>query len=254
MPAESAEPEPPPQKEAIALPPDAPPPLHGDTRPRILIVEDKVYNRQLLQQMLSPLGVELREARDGLEAIAVWQSFRPHLIWMDLRMPRADGYEATRTIRKLERSAPPSGDAPERTIIVALTASAFEEERILAIEAGCDDFLYKPIQMSTLLGCMSDYLGVRYTDAEVAAVVESEPPDVARVAEQLAQMSAGWRTALADAVMTLNETEIRRLVGEIPPERSELAIALRHCAENFDYEQIWQMLEEQTDLNYEPSE
>ncbi|MGC9526418.1 MAG: PAS domain S-box protein [Limnospira sp.] len=249
MPAESAEPEPPPQKEAIALPSDAPAlALDEGTRPRILIVEDKVYNRQVLQQMLSPLGVELREARDGLEGIAVWQAFRPHLIWMDLRMPRADGYEATRMIRKLERERSPAGGDPERTIIIALTASAFEEERILAIEAGCDDFLYKPIQMSTLLACMSDYLGICYGDAEVTAVVESEPPNVARVASQLAQMSARWRSALADAVMTLNETEMRRLVEEIPPEWSELAVALRNCAENFDYEQIWQMLEVQTDL------
>jgi len=249
MPAESESDDSRPRKEAIALSANVRPrPLDDRTRPRILIVEDKLYNRQLLQQMLSPLGVELREARDGLEAIAVWQSFRPHLIWMDLRMPRADGYEATRAIRKLERSRTPAAGAPERTVIIALTASAFEEERILAIEAGCDDFLYKPIQMSTLLAYLSDYLGVRYTEAEVAAAVESEPPDAARVAEQLARMSPGWRAALADAVMTLNEAEIQQLVGEIPPERSELAIALRHCAENFDYEQIWQMLEEQTDL------
>jgi PleD family two-component response regulator len=66
---------------------------------RILIVDDKWSNRQLLIKLLNPLGFELKEASKGQEAIEVWESFEPHLIWMDMRMPIMDGYEATKQIK-----------------------------------------------------------------------------------------------------------------------------------------------------------
>ena len=71
---------------------------------RILIVEDRWENRRLLINLLQPLGFDVREAQNGQEAIAQWQTWQPHLIWMDMRMPVIDGYEATRQIRKLERT------------------------------------------------------------------------------------------------------------------------------------------------------
>ena len=71
-------------------------------RYRILIVDDQDYNRQLLVNLLSPLDFELREAGNGQEAVAIWENWQPHLIWMDLRMPVMDGYEATRQIRVRE--------------------------------------------------------------------------------------------------------------------------------------------------------
>uniref|UniRef100_UPI0030DA8ED3 ATP-binding protein n=1 Tax=Planktothrix sp. PCC 11201 TaxID=1729650 RepID=UPI0030DA8ED3 len=66
---------------------------------KILTVDDKPINCKLLIQLLSPLGFELKEARNGLEAIAIWNQWEPHLIWMDMRMPVMDGYEATKYIK-----------------------------------------------------------------------------------------------------------------------------------------------------------
>lgn len=216
---------------------------------RILIVEDQSYNRQLLYQILSPLGFEIQQATDGEQAIDVWENFCPHLIWMDLRIPLIDGYEVTREIRRREKSQGLSISSPERTIIIALTASAFTEERILAMEVGCDEFVHKPIEVSKIMTYIAKFFGNQYHLSETRQEVESISPDVDKIANQLAEMPLKWRSALADAVMTLNEPEMNSLIEEISPQASELAIALRQCAENFDYESIWEMLEVQPDLN-----
>lgn len=220
---------------------------------RILMVEDNSDNQQLLYQILSPLGFQIQQATDGEEAIAIWQNFRPHLIWMDLRIPLIDGYEVTKEIRRREKSLGISSDSQDKTIIIALTASAFVEERSEAIKAGCDEFVHKPIEVPKIMTYIAKFLGNDYQSTETIEVVESIYPNVDKnvdkIANQLAQMPLEWRTALADAVMTLNEPEINSLIEEISPQASELAIALSQFAINFDYESIWEMLEVQNDLN-----
>ena len=125
---------------------------------RILVVEDSTVNRLLLVKILRPLGFEVKEASNGEEAIALWQSWQPHLIWMDIQMPIIDGYEATRAIKQM-----PNGN---ETIIIALTASAFEEQREAILRAGCDDFVRKPFRAEVLLEKISLHLGVRYVYEE----------------------------------------------------------------------------------------
>ncbi|TVU52087.1 MAG: response regulator [Arthrospira sp. PLM2.Bin9] len=218
---------------------------------RILIVEDNSDNQQLLYQILSPLGFQIQQATDGEEAIAIWQNFRPHLIWMDLRIPLIDGYEVTREIRRQEKSLGISPNSQDKTIIIALTASAFVEERSEAIEAGCDEFVHKPIEVPKIMTYIAKFFGNDYQSTETMEVIDSIYPNVDKnvdkIANQLAQMPLEWRTALADAVMTLNEPEINSLIEEISPQASELAIALSQFAINFDYESIWEMLEVQND-------
>lgn len=132
----------------------------GQPTYRVLVVDDLPDNRHLLAEMLTRVGFEVQEACDGQEAIAVWERWKPHLIWMDIRMPVMDGYEATRRIK-----AQTNGQS---TTIVALSASAFEEERSHFLEAGCDDFVGKPFRDSDILDCMTKHLGVAYRseDAE----------------------------------------------------------------------------------------
>ncbi|HEY9296242.1 MAG TPA: response regulator, partial [Phormidium sp.] len=121
---------------------------------RILIVEDIKENRQLLVKLLAPLGFEVREAENGLQAVTLWESWQPHLIWMDMQMPVMDGYEATQRIK-----AHPQG---KNTVIIALTASAFEEQRSAILKAGCNDFMPKPFRSEILFEKIAKYLGVRY--------------------------------------------------------------------------------------------
>ncbi len=106
---------------------------------RILVVEDNLDNRRILVYRLKRIGeFEILEASNGEEALAiVRQAPPPDLVFMDLKMPVMDGWEATRQIRKLE-----GGD---RIPIIALTAQAMAGDEQKALAAGCDDYLAKPI-------------------------------------------------------------------------------------------------------------
>lgn len=103
---------------------------------RILVVDDHLVNRELLGFALGRWGFQVSEASGGLEAVLKARDWRPDLIFMDIRMNDIDGLEATRQIR-----AQADGGGP---VIVALTASAFDDVRERAMLAGCDDFLLKP--------------------------------------------------------------------------------------------------------------
>ncbi|CAN1212839.1 hypothetical protein TUMEXPCC7403_21720 [Tumidithrix helvetica PCC 7403] len=129
----------------------------NQTKYRILVVDDLWANRQPLVKLLLLLGFEVKEAGSGEEAIALWDSWQPHLIWMDMRMPKVDGYMATSQIRTKERQ---QQKAP--TKILALTASAFEEERTRVLAVGCDDFIRKPYQEKIILQKLTEHLGVQY--------------------------------------------------------------------------------------------
>ncbi len=125
---------------------------------RILVVDDRGESRQLLLHLLSRLGFEVREAENGQQAVALWDSWQPHLILMDMRMPVMDGYEATKQIKSHLKG--------QATVIIALTASAFEEDRTMILSAGCDDFVRKPFQEEVLLEKIATHLGVRYVYEE----------------------------------------------------------------------------------------
>lgn len=153
-----------PIRQAVAL-------ASGQPTYRLLIVEDKWANRQLMREWLTPFEFDIREAINGEEAIACWQEWSPHLIWMDMRMPVMDGYQATREIKAQ------SGDCPP--VIIALTANAFEEDRLYALSIGCDDFVRKPCQENTILDKIAEHLGVEYQYADpdqlhAQAIVEAE--------------------------------------------------------------------------------
>lgn len=121
---------------------------------RLLVVEDSATNRLLLVTLLSRLGFEVMEAENGQVGLDLWAHWEPHLIWMDMQMPVMDGYEATKRIK-----ATPRG---QKTVIIALTASAFEEQRQFVLTSGCDDFVRKPFQRDELLTKLRQYLGVQY--------------------------------------------------------------------------------------------
>jgi PAS domain S-box-containing protein len=209
---------------------------------RLLVAEDRETNRRLLVRLLEPLGFAVREASDGQEAIEVWEAWRPHLIWMDMRMPVMDGCQATRHIKAL-----PGG---QETVIVALTATAFEEERERILLEGCDDFVRKPFRKEELFEVLARYLGVRFVYEEEAPPAVAKRGEVAAPAAEallagaLAALPAAWRDGLRQATVRADLSEILAIVDEIRPEEPALADALDGLAQGFDYPRILALLDE----------
>lgn len=104
---------------------------------KILVVEDNEDNRELLVFRLRQLGYEIIEATNGKEAIEAASRAKPDLVFMDLKMPVMDGWEATRAMRQT--------DWGKELPIIAVTAHAMDEERKKAQNAGCNGFIAKPI-------------------------------------------------------------------------------------------------------------
>ncbi|MGL5077859.1 MAG: ATP-binding protein, partial [Waterburya sp.] len=178
---------------------------------RILIVDDRFENRQLLLKILKPIGFAVKEATNGQEAVDIWQSWQPHLIWMDMRMAVMNGYEATQQIKSHLNG--------QATAIIALTASTLEEEKAVVLSAGCDDFVRKPFREEIIFDKMAQYLGVRYVYEQLNAENLSESEEIAKLtAEALAVMSDDWLEALSEAAELINEQLITQLLAQVPQE------------------------------------
>ena len=123
--------------------------------PRILLIEDNEMNRDMLSRRLARNGYEVFIAVDGQEGTDMAVSQRPDLILMDMSLPVIDGWEATRRIR--------SNDTTRRIPVIALTAHAMAGDRERAIEAGCDDYDTKPVEIARLLEKIERLLGAGAT-------------------------------------------------------------------------------------------
>lgn len=199
---------------------------------RILVVEDKLASRQLLVKLLTSVGFQVREASNGAEAVALWQNWMPHLIWMDIRMPVMDGYEATKLIKQMPNS--------QDTVIIALTASAFEEQKIAILEVGCHDFVRKPFQENVLFEKMAFYLGVRYLyEEKLQSKIEkgSTNPSVL-TKEALNIMPTEWIQQLQQASLAMDDQLVIELIQEIPQTQTELINTLMYFADNFCLDKI----------------
>jgi two-component system, cell cycle response regulator DivK len=119
--------------------------------PRVLFVEDSEMNRDMLSRRLARKEYEVLVAVDGKEGVEMAGSVAPDLILMDMSLPVMDGWEATRQLK----ASPETKAIP----IIALTAHAMSGDREKAIEAGCDDYDTKPIELPRLLAKMEDLLG-----------------------------------------------------------------------------------------------
>ncbi|MBD3562233.1 response regulator, partial [Planktothrix sp. FACHB-1355] len=207
----------------------------GQPTYKILAVDDKPINRQLLIKLLDPLGFEVKEASNGKEAIAIWNEWEPHLIWMDMRMPVMDGYEATKYIKSTIK-----GNA---TAIIALTASVLEEEKAIVLSAGCDDFLRKPFVEHTIFDTLSKHLGVQYIYAETQPLKLEDLSENTLTSQHLTCMPKEWINKLYDAALEANTNLSLQLIAEITPTETRLSQFLTQLVRKFQFEQLIDLIE-----------
>jgi signal transduction histidine kinase/CheY-like chemotaxis protein len=221
------------QRIALSIPgaeriPEAPAP--GQPERRLLVVDDSAENRALMISFLAPFGLKLREARNGEEALAVWREWSPHLVWMDMRMPVMSGFEASARIKKTERGAD--------TVIVAVTASVFEEERAEVFAHGCDDYLRKPYRLSALIKMLEKHLGLRFIYPErPESPAPAEGPERS-LWEQIADQPADRLQALDAAIRAVEPDRIRQLVDQIGRENPDAERRLTEELSEFRYEAV----------------
>jgi len=208
----------------IALAPDQP-------AYRILIVEDQEENWLLLQRLLESAGFTVMVARNGAEGVALFQTFHPHFIWMDRRMPVMDGLEATQRIRTLEGG--------NEVKIAAVTASAFSEQREEMLAAGMDDFVRKPYQPAEIFDCMAQHLGVRYVYEQAAAAETA----AALSPEALDRLPEALRRELAEGLLVGNVERLEQIMLRIEQQDGEIASMLAPHLRNFTYLPILNALE-----------
>jgi signal transduction histidine kinase/DNA-binding NarL/FixJ family response regulator len=128
---------------------------------KVLVVDDKWMNRSVLVNILEPLGFEVIEVTNGLDALNKVHEFKPDVIFMDLVMPVMDGFEATRRLRTLPEL--------KDVVVIAISASVFNFDRQQSQEVGCDDFLPKPIREAELLEKLRLHLGLEWIYEETSS-------------------------------------------------------------------------------------
>ncbi len=210
----------------VGPPPPRPAALPAGASRRILVADDVAANRDVLQQMLGRAGYDVRTANDGLEAVRLVDSWKPHLVLMDLKMPVMDGLEAIRTIRERE--------AGQRTPIVALTASAFDENRREVQKTGGDDFLSKPFREGELLEVLARHLRIGYPGKGEHDGTKNQPAEPAR--GPAPRLPGPLRDSLQKAIMRADLDAVLSLADELSKSDEESATTIRDLAEKYEYD------------------
>ncbi|MBN1148477.1 MAG: GAF domain-containing protein [Anaerolineales bacterium] len=209
----------------------------GQPTYRILIADDNIESRQLLEHLLTYIGFEVRQAANGREAIEIWETWAPHLIWLDMRMPIMDGYQVAHQIKSRQDKA--------KTVVIALTASVSDIHQEGVNSSCCDDFLLKPFRVNEMYEKMAQHLGVKFVYREETEQLR-EPPATPKVtAEALSALPADRVAALKEAVSLGNRKRAEAAIlhmQELPP---SIASALSEMVQNYRFREILEMIETQ---------
>jgi PAS domain S-box-containing protein len=210
----------------------------GQEAPKVLVVDDHAENRDWLMKLLNSIGFPVRGADNGEAAIRSWEDWKPRLILMDLHMPVMDGLEATRRIKGNPRG-------PE-TIVVALTASAMDDDRRTVAQSGADGFVAKPCSEDELLETIRVLLDIVY-DYEETSEAEDQPAagTPALSTEKLMHLPRELIQEIRIAVLAGNKGLLDELILKVAESGdAESAHALQELADRYEYDVLTRLLEE----------
>ena len=204
---------------------------------RCLVVDDVLENRHVLGQILKDMGATVATANDGSEGLKSLQDLEFDIVFLDIRMPKLDGFEAIKLIRQLS-------NANRSVKTVAISASTLSHEESSYNEAGFDAFISKPFLIEDLVHCLERLLELEFISATEPAIIdwdeEQSPPDIpASLLRELRRAAEGYQT-----------TEFKELLEQvkgISPEAELFATHLGDLAANFDMKQIIALLQKTND-------
>lgn len=202
-------------------------------RRKVLVVDDNPVNAVLLQDILTPLGFEVRLTSNGQDAVALAQRWHPDLVLLDFVMPRWDGLDTLRALRAIA----PLAALP----VIGLSASNADEARKQAFVDACNAFLRKPVQLDELLQTLARllHLAWHYSENQVVPAI-----DLQLAPAHLALLPPALRAALAAAALSLDSEQMTGLLAEVETVDTTLARSLAALVHRFDYQTILDALDE----------
>jgi signal transduction histidine kinase/ligand-binding sensor domain-containing protein/CheY-like chemotaxis protein len=201
----------------------------GQPEFRILVVDDDLENRTLLERLLTKAGFPVRLAENGQQGVECFREWRPNFIWMDVRMPVMDGIQATQRIRAL--------DGGKEVKIAAVTASGSDSQRSDVLAAGLDDYVTKPYRTAEIFACLARHLGIRYARAEEAPVIPGAQPATLSP-HAIAALPAALRAELREAMYSLHPEQISRTIEKVAKHDAVLGALLARLAASLAYTRI----------------
>ncbi len=199
---------------------------------RILVAEDNAAGRQMLARLLESSGFEVRQAADGKEALALFETEAPDAVLMDRRMPELDGLEALRLMKAARPGTP----------VLIVTGGGLGDDRAEALAAGADGYLSKPYRESELFDAIRRVTGVTYRYAESAPAAAAPAPVPGADAAAFRALPEEWRDALRLAAGTGDIERLGELADQACGVDPALGARLRVLVEAFDYEGILKLL------------
>lgn len=206
----------------------------GSFSPKILIAEDQLDNQTLLATLLQEAGFTVKLARDGEEAVALHKSWSPDFIWMDRRMPKKDGLQATKEIRAASENS--------QVKIVALTASVFNDEIEEMLASGMDDFARKPFMPQDLFYMMKKHLDLDY-DYEQG---QDEADNISFDDLDLSFLDDLTNESTQDIVEAIEQGQQQELyyLFEQTIANSEVRTRLNSLVENYQFDELYELFQE----------
>ncbi len=199
----------------------------------ILVADDSEINRDLLVSILRHWGFQVIEAKNGKEAVAQWQIWQPKLIFMDIRMPELTGDQAATLIKQQAGDTPP--------VIIALTASAFEQERNNFLAAGCDGLIGKPYHASMIAMLLEQHLQVKFIYPDQKSAIASVQEVLSL--EDLLKLPPEWLSSFEEIVMMGIPEEMEEAIAKLGSEHQAIVGHFHHLITEFEFNELLNLVQ-----------
>lgn len=202
---------------------------------RLLLVDDNPVHLEVLSAFLEDDRIEIETAVNGKDAIQKALIFKPHLMFIDIRMPEMNGYETIRTIK--------ANNQIKHIPAVAVTADAFEEDRTTILTAGFDDFIRKPVQGKNVDRVITRFLGIKRIDQEVAdnSIEPYITDNLPLRPDDLLKIPRYILLELEQSSLKLNAQKVSQAIDKIGSINEEIANQLSILANNFKFDEIYHL-------------